>query len=587
MRGIQMLICNFLATENENLKQFRGGADTVWRRSRMKMAAFPLNKGGSAKRLGVVRAVFEHEERQPPEGVTFFPLIRGIFRGEPMMNSDKPSLFSKKRQLSAAVLFLLCFFSGCSVGPKYIRPAVQPPPAYKEEFPAEGQGTEGWKTAQPSDALARGKWWELFNDSLLNSLEEQVNVSNQNIKAAEAQFHLARALVHANRAAYSPTVSTTPSVTYSHFSANRSIQSQRPFTASQTFTDFQLPLDLSYEADLWGRIGRTVEASQASAQASAADLETIRLSLHADLAADYFQLRALDTEKNLLDETVGVYEKALELTTNRYQGGIASQADVSQAQTQLEATRAQAMDVGVQRAQLEHAIAVLTGAEASTFSIPAAVIPLSPPRIPVGVPSELLERRPDIASAERHVAAANAQIGLAKTAFFPSLRLAASAGFESTQIGNWLSWPSRLFSIGPALALTLLDGGQRRAISDQAKAAYDASVADYRQTVLSAFQEVEDSLAAVHILSAEAKQQEAAVNAATRLLDISMNQYRGGVATYLQVTISQAALLSNQRASVDIGQRQMIANVSLVKALGGGWNDSQLPSNSDLKISAR
>jgi len=503
------------------------------------------------------------------------------------MNSKKPSLFSKRLQLSAIVLFLLSFWSGCAVGPKYTRPAVQPPVAYKEELPGPGQGTEEWKTAQPADALAHGKWWELFNDALLNTLEEQVNVSNQNIKAAEAQFRLARALVRANRAAYSPTVSTTPSVTYSHFSANRSIQSQRQFTGSQTFTDFQLPLDLSYEADLWGRIGRTVEASQASAQASAADLETIRLSLHGDLAADYFQLRALDTEKQLLDETVGVYEKALELTTNRYQGGIASQADVSQAQTQLEATRAQAMDVGVQRAQLEHAIAVLTGAAASTFSIPAAVIPLSPPRIPVGVPSELLERRPDIASAERHVAAANAEIGLAKAAYFPSLRFAASAGLESTQIGNWLSWPSRLWSIGPTLAQTLFDGGQRRALTDQAKAAYDASVADYRQTVLTAFQEVEDSLAAMRILSAEAKQQEAAVKAATRLLEISMNQYRGGVATYLQVIISQAALLSNQRAAVDIGQRQMIANVSLVKALGGGWNDSQLPSSSDLKTSTQ
>jgi len=503
------------------------------------------------------------------------------------MNTNNPSLFLKHLQCLATsfLLFFLSFFSGCAVGPKYTRPAVQPPVTYKEESPSQSQGTEGWKTAQPADQLARGKWWELFNDPLLNNLEEQVNVSNQNVKAAEAQFRLARALVRENRAAYSPTVTTTPSVTWSHFSANRSIQSQRQFVVSPTFTDFQLPIDLSYEADLWGRIGRTVEASQASAQASAADLETIRLSLHADLAADYFQLRALDTEKQLLDETAGAYEKALELTTNRYQGGIASQADVSQAQTQLEATRAQAIDVGVQRAQLEHAVAVLTGVPPATFSIPTAVMSSSPPSIPAGLPSELLERRPDVASAERHVAAANAQIGLARAAYFPSLRLLASAGFESTQIANWFSWPSRVWSIGPTLAQTLFDGGKRRAVTDQAKAAYDASVADYRQIVLTAFQEVEDSLAAIRLLNAEAKQQEAAVKSATRLLDISMNQYKGGVATYLQVIISQAALLSNQRAAVDIGQRQMIANVALIKALGGGWSDSLLPSNLDLKVS--
>ena len=487
---------------------------------------------------------------------------------------------------TAALLLLLSFWSGCAVGPKYTRPTVQAPVAYKEELPSQGQGAEGWKRAQPADALARGKWWELFNDPQLDPLEERVNVSNQTIKAAEAQFRQARALVRANRSAYSPTVSAAPSVTKSHLSTNRSFGSSQQFSTSQTFTDFQLPLDLSYEADLWGRIGRTLEASQASTQASAADLETVRLSLHAELAADYFQLRALDTEKQLLDETVDAYEKALELTNNRYQGGIASQADVSQAQTQLEATRAQAMDVGVQRAQLEHAIAVLVGETASTFSIPATATRFSPPNIPVGLPSELLERRPDIASAERHVAAANAQIGLAKAAYFPSLRFTASAGFESTQIANWLSWPSHFWSIGPALVQTLFDGGQRRAVTDQAKAAYDATVAAYQQTVLTAFQEVEDNLAAMQILSAEAKQQEAAVTAASRLLDISTNQYKGGVTTYLQVITSQAALLSNQRAVVDIAQRQMIANVSLIKALGGGWNASQLPSNSDLRISS-
>ena len=466
------------------------------------------------------------------------------------------------------VCSLLLLLSGCAVGPRYSRPTASVPPAYKE-LP------QNWKTAQPSDEIARGKWWEIFQDPQLNTLEEQIAVSNQNIKAAEAQFRQARALVRFYRANYYPTVNTSASVTRSHSSTSRPPASQ---LSGKTFTDFVLSGDLSYEVDVWGRIRKTVEAARENAQASAADLASVNLIMHSELASDYFQLRSLDAERQLLDSTVAAYQKALELTQNRYRGGVASGVDVAQAQTQLKTTLAQAMDLDVQRSQFEHAIAALIGQPASSFSLARAPLTTPPPVIPAGLPSELLERRPDIAAAERRVASANAQIGVAKAAFFPSLTLSATGGFESGSAGPWWSGPSAFWSAGPAAALTLLDFGRRRAVSQQAWATYDQTVANYRETVLTAFQQVEDNLSALRILEGEAQTQNEAVVAAQHSLELSNNRYKGGVATYLEVITAQTVALSDARTAVQVLGRRMNAAVNLIQALGGGWDTSQLPS---------
>jgi NodT family efflux transporter outer membrane factor (OMF) lipoprotein len=460
----------------------------------------------------------------------------------------------------------LVLLGGCEVGPRYARPTVPDPPAYKE-LPPE------WTTAQPSDAIARGKWWEIFQDAKLNELEERINVSNQNLKAAEAQYIQARALVRQNRANYFPTVTAGLSAARDHQSQNRPLFNQ----ATNAYTDISLPVSASYEADVWGRVRRTVEASRAEAQATAADLEGVRLSLHAELATDYYQVRELDAEEQLLSTTVTAYEQALDLTENRFKGGVASGVDVAQAQTQLETTRAQAIDVGVQRAQFEHAIAVLVGQPASTFSLASSPLTSAPPSIPAGLPSELLERRPDVAGAERRVAAANANIGVAKAAYFPNISLAASGGFESNTITNLLSGPSGFLVAGASAMVTAFDAGRRHAVSDQAKAAYDQSVADYRETVLSAFQDVEDNLAAIRILQQEATTEQAAVQAAQDSLNQSLTRYKGGVTTYLEVITAQGLALSDERTAVQILGRRISASVSLVRALGGGWDSSTLP----------
>ena len=501
------------------------------------------------------------------------------------MNRFKPVasfLIEPRHWTAGGLLSVLTLLSACAVGPKYSKPVMQVPTAFKETAPSSDG--PNWKAAEPGEQVLRGKWWELFNDSRLNMLEDQINISNQNLKAAEAQFRQARALVRQNRAGYTPAITTSPSLTRTHASVNRSF---RPSTLSNTYTDYVLPVDLSYEVDTWGRIRHSVEASVANAQASAADIETVRLSAHAELAVDYSALQALDAEKELLNSTVTDYQKALELTTNRYNAGVASKADVAQAETQLETARAQAIDTEVERAQLEHAIALLIGQPASTFSVPRMPLTVAPPAIPVGLPSQLLERRPDIASSERRVAVANAQIGIARTAYFPVLSLTASAGFEATRLADWFSWPSHFWSIGPELVQTLLDGGRRHALSDQAQAAYDATVAAYRESALTAFQEVEDNLAALRLLAEEARVQEAAVRAAQQSLDIALNQYKGGVANYLQVISAQNAALMNQRSALDVLQRRMTSSVMLIKALGGGWDSSNLPSNQDLLSSNR
>jgi NodT family efflux transporter outer membrane factor (OMF) lipoprotein len=460
---------------------------------------------------------------------------------------------------------------GCTVGPDYVKPKVQTPAAYKE---ATQEGSP-WKVATPRDATSRGNWWEVFGDAQLNALEAQINISNQDLKVAESNYRQARALVQQARSGYFPTVTGGAAALRYRQSANV------PGRTGQTIgpnNDFLLPLDVSWEVDLWGRIRRSVESSQASAQASAAELETVRLSLQSELAADYFELRGLDAERQLLEQTLVAYRKALELTQNRYSGGIASQADVSLAETQLKTTLAQAIELGVQRAQLEHAIALLIGKPPSEFALSVAPFTGAPPSIPVGLPSELLERRPDIASAERQVAAANAQIGVATAAYYPTVTLAAVFGFESGDFSNWLNWSSRLWSLGAAGTETIFDAGRRRAVTDQAQAAYDGTVASYRETVLSAFRDVEDNLAELRILAEESQAQDDAVTSSKRSLTLTTNRYVGGAATYLDVVVVQAVALSNERTSIQVSRRRMAASVRLIKAVGGGWQVSDLPT---------
>jgi NodT family efflux transporter outer membrane factor (OMF) lipoprotein len=481
----------------------------------------------------------------------------------------------RRKLIPAAALAALLLLSACAVGPRYSRPSAPVPPVYRET-------PENWKAAQPSDQGFRGKWWEIYQDAQLDALEEKVTVSNQSLKAAQAQFAQARALVRQNRADYYPTVSTNPSVSRDRISENRPLRAASSTTTN--YTDLVLPLDVSWEPDLWGRVRHTVEAARSNAQASAADLESLSLSLHAELAIDYFQARTLDAEAQLLDSTVSAYEKALKLTQNRYQGGIASQVDVAQAQTQLETARALAIDLRAQRAAYEHAIATLTGEPASTYALPSAALNAVPPAMPPGVPSDLLERRPDIAATERRMAAANAQIGVARAAYFPTLNLTADGGFESTSITNWLSGPSGFAAAGLGALETLFDAGRRHAISDQARAAYDQSVANYRQDVLTAFQEVEDNLAALRILEQEAQTQSAAVAAAEHSLTLSNNRYRGGVATYLEVITAQSSALSDERTAVEISGRRMVDSVLLIKALGGGWNVAGLPTAQSARL---
>jgi NodT family efflux transporter outer membrane factor (OMF) lipoprotein len=462
--------------------------------------------------------------------------------------------------------------AACSVGPDYVRPTAEVPATYKEG--------EGWKQAEPKDHLIRGAWWEIFHSPELNALEEQVNVSNQNVALAEARFRQARALVQVARAGYSPTV--TAGASYTRASRSATMTTGSPVTSGTTFSDYLLPVDVSWTIDVWGRVRRLVESGVASAQASAADLEAIRLLAQAELAQDYFQLRTLDAQKKLLDETVIAFQKTLELSQNRYASGVASRADVLQSETQLKATQAQAIDVGVQRAQLEHAIALLVGKPASFFSAPVVPLRAEPPAIPIGVPSELLERRPDIAAAERSMAAANAQIGVARAAYFPTVTLSAAGGYESVELSKWLTWPSRFWSVGPAVSGVLFEGGLRRAQSAAARAAYDGTVAAYRQTVLIGFQEVEDNLAALRILEEEARVQEEAVKAARQSLAIAINQYKAGTVSYLNVLVAQTVLLNNEAATLAIQNRRMSASVLLIKALGGGWSASALPPPSGL-----
>ena len=470
----------------------------------------------------------------------------------------------------AAVLSAALLPAACAVGPAYTRPTAPVPPAFKEA-PPPGQRAEDWKPAEPRDAAARGKWWEVFGDPELNALEEQVEAANQDLARADAVFRAARAVARGARADLFPTVTGSASVTRSR---RPEVNGGKPVTSTQ----YQVPFDLSWEADVFGRIRRSVEEGVAAAQASAGDRESVRLSLHAELAADWLELHGLDAQKQLLDDVVAGYATALQLTRNRHDQGVVSGLDVAQAETQLETTRVEATDLEVLRSRLEHAIAILVGRPPAEVSIPPAPLRMTPPPIPLMLPSALIERRPDVAAAERRVASANAQVGVATAAFFPRLLLAASGGGQSRALSGLFSLPNRVWSLGPSLVETLFSGGKRRAGVEQARASYDAAVAEYRQSVLAAFQEVEDDLAAARILDREAREEAVALAASDRLLSLARTRYQGGITTYIEVVVAENAALTNQRAAVDLLTRRMTASVDLVKAIGGGWDASTLPS---------
>jgi NodT family efflux transporter outer membrane factor (OMF) lipoprotein len=475
-------------------------------------------------------------------------------------------IFGSSRNAALLMAIAALQLTGCVVGPKYHPPAVQAPPAYKE--------IGDWKPAQPNDQNLGGSWWTIFQDPQLDALELQVNVSNLNLKAAEAQFQQSRATLRYYRADYYPTVTAGPSADRTRVSANAPTNS---ILRGTTYNDFVLPFDVSYQADVWGRVQKNVESYREQAQASAADLATVNLSMHADLAVDYFQARSLDAEEQLLNSTVTEYQQALDLTESRFQGGIASEVEVEQAMTQLQTVRAEAIDVGVLRAQYEHAVAILIGKPPAEFSLPPLPLTAPPPHVPIGLPSDLLERRPDIAASERRVASANAQIGVAKSAYYPLINLGATGGFESSAITTLINGPSGLWSIGLSAVGTVFDVGRRRALNDQARAAYDYQVAAYRENVLTGFQQVEDNLAAVRILENEAKVQDEAVAAAQRSLDLSTTRYKGGVTSYLEVITAQSAALADEVTAVNILGRRMANTVLLIQALGGGWDRSSLP----------
>jgi len=469
---------------------------------------------------------------------------------------------------------------GCRVGPDYVRPDAPTAPAFKEPLPTSFKSEDGWKTAQPADAQLKGDWWTLFDDEQLNGLEAEIDPANQTLKQAEANFEAARAAIRFHKADEAPTIGVAPTLGAVRDSTNQPYFNQTAANGGEG--NFSLPLDLNYEVDLWGRIRRTVTQAREQAQASKADLENSRLSLHAELAIDYFNLRSADAQNRLLTDTVKAYESALQLTQDRYDGGASPLSDVTQARTQLQAAQVQATEVNIQRAAYEHAIATLVGKAPANFTLAADPITVhapSLPAIPGVLPSELLERRPDIAANERTMAAANEQIGIAQAAYYPTLSLSNAVGFMGTSAVNWFTWPSRFFAVGPTISETLYDHGRRRATTQIAQSQYDGTVAAYRQSVLTAFQQVEDNLNALHNLETEAGQQRDATASAQQSLDLFNTRYEGGVDTYLQVITWQTALLQNQRNDIEITRRRYEATVLLVKALGGGWNSAQLPAN--------
>lgn len=473
----------------------------------------------------------------------------------------------------ALALTLALLAPGCAVGPNYVKPATVPPAAFKE---ASVEPSE-WKLAQPGDAFPRGSWWKIYGDPGLDALEEQVSPANQNVAQAEARYRAARAAVRQTRADFYPTVTGAASVTRARALATRSAPDGTTTTSPVTTTLYGASADASWELDVWGRVRRSVESSVASAEAAAADLEGVRLSMQAELAVDWFQLHGYDAQKELLETNITAQARALHLTQNRHDQGVVSGVDVAQAETLLETTRAQAIDIGIARAQTEHAIAVLVGKAPADLTIPPAKIGVAPPAIPGLLPSELLERRPDVAAAERRTASANALIGVAIAAYFPKLSLDASAGFLSSTLSKLFSAPAFVWSVGPSALATLFDAGRRRAVTAQRRAEYDEAVGAYRETVLTAFQEVEDQLVALRLLAREEAQEAAAVAAAERSLKLAESRYEGGITTYLEVVTAQSVALANERTAVDLLTRHMTASVNLVRALGGGFEKGKTP----------
>ncbi len=464
------------------------------------------------------------------------------------------------------------FLASCTVGPKYSKATVPAAPAYSEQAPEKFKEVEGWMTAKPGDTQLRGDWWALFRDPDLSALEEQVSSGNQTLRAAEANFNTARAQIQSIRSNLYPTVSAGPEITHNGISRNNPTGDQ-----GYHYGLFSLPISVSFDADLWGRIRRTIASAREQFQATGADLENVKLELQTELAADYFSARTLDAQKQILDNNVVAYSKALELNQNRYVGGVASKAEVVQAQTQLDQTEAQDIDVTVARTQFNHAMAVLIGKPPEGFSLATEPLTQEPPAIPVGLPSQLLERRPDIAAAERQMASANEQIGIARAAFFPDLVISATGGLQSGSIVNWFTWPSRFWAVGPQMVQTIFDAGRRRAQVQVAEAGYDLTIANYRQTSLVAFQEVEDNLSSLRILEQEQAKQHEATEAAQQSVALTTNRYKGGLVTYLDVVTAQTIALNNEQAEVGILSRRMSASVQLIRALGGGWDTTKLP----------
>ena len=467
----------------------------------------------------------------------------------------------------AATSLLLC---GCQIGPKYVRPVVQAPPLF-----GELKGNDQWKVAGPAEGEIKGKWWEIFVDPQLNELEERVAIDNFSVKLSEAQFRQALAVIDQNRAAFYPVITAGPSINQ----GDRGINSGREGPTSS----FNLPFTISWAPDLWGRVRLAVENTTAAAQTQAALLENVRLTLQSTLAVSYFGLLASDMQLSLLNDTIAGYQTFLQLTMNRFNGGVASKADVQLAQTQLFTVQAAAVDLGVARNNFEHAIAVLTGRPPSLVSVPLGTIAGAPPQVPVAVPSALLERRPDIAAQEHNVMVANTNIGLQETAFYPTLTLAATPSLSSPGLINLFTWASRLWSTGPSITETLYDHGRRNAQMRGVEAAYDATVASYRQTVLTAFQQVEDALSTLRVLAEEAELQNRAVESANQSMQLETERYKAGTSSYLNVITVQTIALNNQRTAVTLLQRRMTAAVNLIVALGGGWDAKTLPGADDLK----
>lgn len=467
--------------------------------------------------------------------------------------------------MRAALLLAMTLLAACAAGPDYVRPKVEAPAAYKE--------LQGWRAAAPSDAAPKGEWWTMFADPELERLIERIDISNQNIRIAEARLRQARAAGDQARSALFPALNANASATRTKSPS----LPNAPSFATGAVNNYSASLNASWEPDFWGGVRRSVEAGEAGFQASAADLENARLSARATLAQNYFALRVADVTRQTLEDTVAAFAKTLQLTRNRYEAGVAARVDVVQAEVQLKSTQAQLIDVGVQRAQLEHAIALQLGLAPAQFSLARAPLAATMPAIPVGLPSELLERRPDVAAAERRTAAANANIGVAQAAFFPTVTLTAAGGSRTTTLGDILTAPTRFWSLGAALAQPLFDAGLRSAQKAQAVAVYDEQVATYRQTVLTGFQEVEDNLAALRILEEEAVLQDEVVKGARQAVDLTTNQYQAGVVSYLNVVTAQTTLLANERAAASILGQRLAASVALIRALGGGWNAGVLP----------